>query len=1197
MRDASGAAVFESQEQRCGVGETFRLDIALDDDVVRRHRAKARPLRNQPGPLIREENFQELSGAWALLGESGVPLRHGAFQRSWICPLPPLAKIPDLVRNAFDVLDGDPEAVQHFRDQLDQMDHRIPAMDRSAERRSVSQLQSQPGLLYDESSWMPIHRALERQRSAGLRGSSSLVPIDSMLALQTAAILAGKDPADAHRNVSIILRQLCPIARFEPILRAAQGALRGDFGALPRFERGLRTFWGGGCGPDDGPLPPFPEPTPQPFPEPRPCPIPWPPNPVESELPDHPWILERWACQVEILAVLREQLAYRYTIANISPPNACEGETIVITGTGFGTASGSVHFPRAGGGPVAATPSSWSDTQIVVVVPPDATTGTIQIRIYVKTLVACGRTFDIFKMSLSPFTFEGGSTRVSSLILQGVSADDWVSPGVTITLRWSTSNASSVDVDARSNLGDVLLDELGAEPVGVRSVVLPAWPTSRDVTVRVHAHGRCGHHTLIRTVRVQRPFALAIQGFELTQAIQHYEAAQHLTDVNDRGADNSLRLVTNKPALLRVYLRSGQIDAFDGGNLANVNGTLTVSRRVGGIWSNVATIASLNGPLTVPNDFPSYDAERGNINSTLNFRVPAATMTGLLRMRVAVSSPDAYVGGEDSLAQDFLVDLQQTLNVRAVAIGYDGPQLPPGMGNVTFAAPTNAQITTDLGFTLATYPVSSTPTVTVIANGTATAPLNGVVPAGGCDPAWGAIMALVGNARTNDGNLANAVYYGWVTRNIPRSHGNVGCSGANAAGLIGNQDTLAHELGHQFGLAHAPCGAVGSVNGAFPLYEPYDPGTTVVNAAGNTVWQSASTGEYGVDVATLAVFNPQTANDFMSYCGPRWISVFTHDFLINQARLGPMTLPAGAAEGVSIGMGMDQQAESPQRLLTLMGTVDKGGNVQVESVSRVEAWLPPAGGPKTELVAELLDEKGEALGRSPLFAQLPHGGERGCGCSDAEPFEPPYRFLAVLPGQVRGATLRIRLGQTELWRREGPQKVPCIDETQATLQENGVLLRWTADCDGPSAPEVWLRWSADGKEWNGLAVGIRGSEYLVPLGAMRAERAWFEVRLHDGFDTVESRVGPVDIPQRAPVLAILNPAPHARFRSGSIYLQGVIVDAGSTGLDKSQVEWTLNGKRVAEGLESDLSVGVGSHELVLQAPGTDPVSVSFDVAE
>jgi len=64
---------------------------------------------------------------------------------------------------------------------------------------------------------------------------------------------------------------------------------------------------------------------------------------------------------------------------------------------------------------------------------------------------------------------------------------------------------------------------------------------------------------------------LIVRGVEVTQEIQYFHADQHLTDPADRGPDNSLALVANKAAWVRVYIES---DAP--GAIPNVGGTLNV---------------------------------------------------------------------------------------------------------------------------------------------------------------------------------------------------------------------------------------------------------------------------------------------------------------------------------------------------------------------------------------------------------------------------------------------------------------------------------------------------------------------------------------------------------------------------------------------------------------------------------------------
>src|SRR5687767_4892270 len=127
-------------------------------------------------------------------------------------------------------------------------------------------------------------------------------------------------------------------------------------------------------------------------------------------------------------------------------------------------------------------------------------------------------------------------------------------------------------------------------------------------------------------------FGLFVEGIEVTQAVQHYGAEDHLTDAADRGADNSVRLVANKPAWVRVYLGS----IF--GSSGVVGGTLEVQRRHNGfLWSTVAT---LNPTPPVPASVPGlglefgddYAEKRGTLGRTLNFIIPADEMIGTLRL-------------------------------------------------------------------------------------------------------------------------------------------------------------------------------------------------------------------------------------------------------------------------------------------------------------------------------------------------------------------------------------------------------------------------------------------------------------------------------------------------------------------------------------------------------------------------------------
>jgi hypothetical protein len=461
--------------------------------------------------------------------------------------------------------------------------------------------------------------------------------------------------------------------------------------------------------------------------------------------------------------------------------------------------------------------------------------------------------------------------------------------------------------------------------------------------VQITVTGQCEPRTSTRHFDfvVQKRPNLTVHGLEVTQAIQYYRANQHMTDPADRGPDNSLRLVTDKSAWVRVYLRSGQDPGFDNGQLAGVTGTLRVERRVGGVWNLIWVLTPQNGPLVVEDSFASYDAERGNINRTLNFVVPAAIMTGLLRFTVNVESAHPNCPGNRATGSTQVdVNLRQTLNAAFITIGYNGPDAS-GTGTLNLPAPTLAQCQAETSWAMTTYPLSGTPNVRLAGTFTTNTPLNDPRSCPGCcSPNWQPLLQTVAGLVAAD-QAANPgtdwVYYGIVNSGIPV---NVpGCNGWGATGgLAGQPVTYAHEIGHQFGLPHARCGNAGNGNAAYPVYEPYD---LPVDPPNTTNWTMASIGEYGLDINNGAIANPNTAEDFMSYCGPRWISLYTHNYLINIAGLDPQVIPtgSGAASARVIvddapAFELDQKAIKP--LIHMLGSIDLDGNIEVASVARIE---------------------------------------------------------------------------------------------------------------------------------------------------------------------------------------------------------------------------------------------------------------------
>jgi hypothetical protein len=86
-----------------------------------------------------------------------------------------------------------------------------------------------------------------------------------------------------------------------------------------------------------------------------------------------------------------------------------------------------------------------------------------------------------------------------------------------------------------------------------------------------------------------------------------------------------------------------------------------------------------------------------------------------------------------------------------------------------------------------------------------------------------------------------------------------------------NDDTSilsAHEIGHNLGRRHAPCGGSGNPDPSYP-------------------YGGASIGQYATDIRSttdISFYTPSDHVDMMSYCSPEWISDYTYKGLYNNQR-------------------------------------------------------------------------------------------------------------------------------------------------------------------------------------------------------------------------------------------------------------------------------------------------------------------------
>jgi hypothetical protein len=204
--------------------------------------------------------------------------------------------------------------------------------------------------------------------------------------------------------------------------------------------------------------------------------------------------------------------------------------------------------------------------------------------------------------------------------------------------------------------------------------------------------------------------------------------------------------------------------------------------------------------------------------------------------------------------------------------------------------------------------------------------------------------------------------------------------------LPSGSQVMAHELGHNWGRFHAPCGGVSTS----------DPGYPHSNGA---------TGSFGWD-ATSGTLKPPTSTDLMGYCSNQWISDYTYrgilDYRLSPAgQIGPTTASAAsAAEGA----------------LLIWGRITRGAIV-LEPAFDVDApaTAPSSGGAHTV--------RGFDAAGAQIFS-LNFAGE---AVADQPDGDRAFAFVVPLSGEQRSRLATIRAttaGQgraVEVRRRGSPQ--------------------------------------------------------------------------------------------------------------------------------------------------------------------------------
>ena len=179
------------------------------------------------------------------------------------------------------------------------------------------------------------------------------------------------------------------------------------------------------------------------------------------------------------------------------------------------------------------------------------------------------------------------------------------------------------------------------------------------------------------------------------------------------------------------------------------------------------------------------------------------------------------------------------------------------------------------------------------------------------DPVWTStnniyeILPEVEAIRVMEGNPGH--YVGTMT-NVVGAAGLAYAPGFSSFSWPGSI-TIAHELGHNISLHHAPCGGAGAPDPSFPS-------------------PTGSIGVWGYDFRDGGSLVPASRKDLMSYCSPHWISDYSF------------------TKGLFYRLSQDSASASPSASLLLWGGLDENDDPFLEPAFVVDAppTLPTAPG-------------------------------------------------------------------------------------------------------------------------------------------------------------------------------------------------------------------------------------------------------------
>ena len=478
-----------------------------------------------------------------------------------------------------------------------------------------------------------------------------------------------------------------------------------------------------------------------------------------------------------------------------------------------------------------------------------------------------------------------------------------------------------------------------------------------------------------------------------------------------------LRLVPGKAAVLRAFVNATQPGI--GGVI--VRATASV---------NGATLGTLD--LTAPPSVPTTDTAT-DLASTYWGVLPAAWIKAGLEVKLDVDAGRSVAESDEGNNAQLLkptIGAGNKLFLTMVPVIVNGNAAPPLDAAAVAALKTSLM----LYWPLAEVDIQVRAPYTVAS----------------ANPSSSTVLSEITTLQKADGS--NRYYYGYYNLS-----GGIGWIGYPASAGGTSLKIIAHELGHNFGQYHAPCGNPSGIDADYP-------------------YKDGSIGSWGIDSRNNTLVDPARYKDVMSYCGTNWVS----DYMYRRVQLFLEQFPSLASANAPV-----------SDLLLVSGTVNDG-QITLEPLQRIGGV---ASAPKSGLYNLTLETASGAKQVSFDLQRATHEDDTGKLIDNAS-----FSFIMPDPGSISKVTISgYGVASSQQSAAVTPARVQSVKPTTVQRSGSSVTVTW----DAAVYSSVTLAHIAPDGTRTTLALGLTGGASTLELGALGPGQ--FEVSASDGLNGFKQR--------------------------------------------------------------------------------------------